>query len=112
MTKKKIISVYSECPDYPYLGPSDFDDTLGNVKSLIDKLIASHGPEASLEFDLDHHEPYDPDPSPRVRIKISREETDKEFEERVDGEMKRQDMLDKFDLIEFERLQKKFMGEK
>ncbi len=106
MSKKQIITV-----DVEDISPYDFESTLGNVKARIEDFIAKYGIDARLSWDPDRWHQYDSSPSPTYWLKISREETDAEYDKRILDEKTKASMQEEHERKEFERLQAKF-GEK
>ncbi len=106
MSKKKIIGA-----NVGEMWPSRFSGTLAHAKEQIEELIATHGPDARLDWEARHYYPYDQEPTPLYFIIVDREENDEEFNKRIAQEAKWQEDRDKRDLAEFERLKKQF-GEK
>jgi hypothetical protein len=88
------------------------DGPLLKIKEHIDQLIETYGEDAALDFDGNHHEPYDQDPSPRFRVMITREETDMEYQRRTANEALLKSNMEAHERREFERLQKKFNSTK
>ena len=93
------------------ISPYDFDTTLGNLKAHIDRLVEEYGADAQLDWDSNHWEQYDTNPSPQYVLRIQREETDAEYAERREKIKKYDKLTEEHDRAEFERLQAKF-GEK
>lgn len=90
--------------------PYEFDNTLSGLKTKIEELIALYGPDASLNWDGNHYEPYDENPSPRFEIQINREETDAECDLRLQKMENYNKIQEERERKEFERLQAKFGG--
>ena len=103
MEKKQVITV-----DVEDISPYEFDSTLGNVKARIDDLITKYGVDARLDWDPDYWPQYNDGPSPRYNVKISREETDVEFDKRIAKDAADISARDARERKEFERLQAKF----
>ena len=104
---KKIVTVAAES----FSGYS-MDGPLLKIKEHIDLLIETYGKDAALDFDGNHHEPYDPGPSPRFRVMITREETDMEYQRRTSNEAILKEKMEAHERKEFERPQKKFNSTK
>lgn len=103
---KKIIKAYQE-----RLSTYEFDGSLETIKSKIDELIATYGKDALVEFDKDHHYPYDDNPTPIYEIYVRREETDDEYNVRLQDEIKSKQAIEARERNELQRLKSKF-GEK
>lgn len=70
---------------------------LGDVLRVVMNLIEKYGPETQIEFDSGYN-------NIDERLLLSREETDKEYEERI----KKENKIVEKERREYERLKKKF----
>lgn len=104
---KKIVKRVIEL-EVTDLSPYELDGTLEQVKKRIEELIEQYGAEARLSWDADYWPQYQDSPSPRYDVKISREETDAEYEDRIRKEQEQKDAIERRERADFERLQKKF----
>lgn len=102
MKNKKRIITEHKCDRSTY----DFEGTLEDVRERIDEWIQSYGPKARLGWDPYFHYPYESQPSPRYNILVDREETDEEYNARVEKENAANEARRQKDLAEFERLKK------
>lgn len=103
MNKKRIIT---ETKDH--ISPYDFDTSLGDLYARIGQMIQKYGHDARLDWRPDFYYPYDQSPSPRYNIQVQREETDREYEIRIAGEVAAKQAREARDRAEFERLKKQF----
>lgn len=102
MTKlivSKIVDTYS---------PYELHGTALSVLGFVTSLIEKYGETVRLEYEPNHYELYDRDPSPRFVVKISQEETDEEYETRINQENLYKAQRIERDRVEFERLKKQF----
>lgn len=100
---KKLVKV-----DIDNLSPSDLDGSLNDLRNQIEGLINKHGKDAKIYYDKYHHYQYDHEPSPRFDISIQREETDDEYNKRIEYESARKKAQEARDLAEYNRLKDKF----
>jgi len=101
--KKKIVYEHLE-----NISPYEFDTSLASLQKKIQEWIDEYGPDAYLDWDRYHHEPYDTEPSPRFNLKRNREETDQEYNQRIALEKQEKEVREKREREEYERLQAKF----
>ena len=87
--------------------PDNFEGTLSDVSAYINTLILEHGMDARLDFEADHWEAYDSKPSPTYWIKVTRPETDAEWQKRIADKKEAEEKQHARDLAEFERLKLK-----
>ena len=102
MTKQiisKTVDTYS---------PYEMNGTARSMLEFVTSLIEKYGETVRLEYDPNHYEPYDRDASPRFVVKIYREETDEEYQIRINQEDLYQSQRIQRDRAEFERLKKQF----
>lgn len=108
MAKKNIIKKNIIDVQLTDVSPHELEGTLEALRNQIDQWIAEHGATARLCWDGDFWPRYSDSVSPRYEIKISREETDAEYEHRRADEVKMTEKQDARDKAEFKRLQKMF----
>lgn len=104
MTQKRIINKVLVTD----ISPHEFEMSLSNLQLHIQEWINRHGPDAKLEYDRYHYEPYENDPNPIFRITRDFVETDDELNSRIQTELLRKNEQDVSEREEYERLQKKF----
>jgi hypothetical protein len=90
----------------------ELEGKLSDVSALIQEWIKKYGADARLNWDPDYWPQYNDSPSPRYEIKIDREETDAEYEKRIEAENFSKNLHEAREREEFERLQKKFGAKK
>lgn len=105
MTKHRKRSVRDYITE---VSPYELETTLGDLQARIQQWIDDHGPDARLDWDAYFHHDYESTPSPRFNLVKDREETDREFEERIGKEKKDQEERETRERAEFERLSAKF----
>lgn len=95
MTKKTISLLADEFRAY------DWDGTLATLKDSVEKCIAKHGADASVEF-------YSYDGSCDVQIYVKREETDEEYQKRIEIEKVHAEHRERIERTQYEALKKKY----
>lgn len=100
--KKKISVTVEE------VSPSEFELSLSDVQQKINDWIKQYGPDARFDWDEFFSHPYSERCSPRYYIKVTRLETDIEYNNRMAEESRVQSERDARDLAEYNRLQAKF----
>lgn len=102
-SKRNIIN-----EEVDYLSPYEFDTTLGKVLTRIQDLVDEYGADATLDWNPNFYHPYDHDPSPRFSIYKKREETDKEYADRMAKSKADNAAREARDQAEFARLSAKY----
>ena len=100
--KRKVTVTLTDVSPYELEGP------LKRLKEQIEQWIKDHGEDAYLDWDPHHYESYDPNPSPRFNLKMDRDETEDEYDDRVEKERKHASMIEERERQELERLQQKY----
>jgi hypothetical protein len=88
--------------------PYDIDGSLEQLEKQVQELIAKHGKDARLSWDSNFYYPYESNPSPRFHIRVDREESDKEYTDRVARSKADNAAREIREKAEFERLAKKY----
>lgn len=105
-SKKLIISeTVSE------VSPYELETSLEKLRNRFDDWITQYGPNAKFNWDPDNWVQYADSPSPQFTIKVEREETDKEHEQRISVGKAQKAEKENRERQEYERLRKLF-GEK
>jgi hypothetical protein len=86
-----------------YLGGS-----LESAVEYLQELQAKYGPTVDLFYNKDYYYSYDNSPTPMYIVKITREETDEEYDKRMAEERARETAAAEQERKEFERLKVKF----
>lgn len=89
----------------------DFEGSLKYVLEKVEAMIEKYGSDARLNYDKYFSYPYDNDYTPSFEVIVSRDETDKEMNKRLEEEQNRADSIKEKELAELARLQKKYIGE-
>jgi len=110
MPKKKVDTKRIVSKTVETISPYDFDMCLNDIRKKIIELIVKYGPDARLDWDRYHHEPYDSDPSPQFNLIVSRLETDEEYANRLEVDRAYKEAQDARDLAEYRRLKEKLEG--
>lgn len=90
------------------VSPYDIDGSLEQLEKHVQYLITKHGKDARLDWDSNYYYPYESNPSPRFHIRVSREENDKEYSDRVARNKAENAAREVREKAEFERLAKKY----
>lgn len=90
----------------------DFEGTLSRIRDRLEDLINQHGPDASLNYDPHFYYDYDHEPTPRYEVYVERDETDDEVKVRLLQNAEHIRKREEAEKAEFERLSKKFGGQK
>ena len=99
--ERKIISVEKES--------ADLDTTLKGALERIQYLIKKYGEDAVLENTCDM---YDDSGSKYLKVFANEPETDEQMKDRIELEARYEQVREKRDEAEFERLKKKFSSKK
>ena len=91
-----------------HMSPYDFEGTLGQLRDRIEGSIREHGENARLDWQPTFYYPYDNEPSPRFEILVEQEETDEEYEKRMEKSRADNAVREARERAEFERLAKKY----
>lgn len=81
---------------------------LKDLKEKVDALIAKYGESAKLNYDKNYYHPYDSEATPSYEVIVSREETDEEFNKRVNEENQWKAKKEDDERKQYEALKKKF----
>ena len=103
MSKKKIIR-----DNVGSVTPLDIDGSLKHLRERVNQLIAVHGENARLDWNPRFYYDYDTEPSPRFEIYVDREETDAEYNKRIEQTKADNAAREAREKAEFERLAKKY----
>jgi hypothetical protein len=104
--KRRITTILED------VSPYDLECSLSDLGNKIQDWINKYGPDARLDWDAYFQYGHDSNPSPRFNIKIDREETEDEYDERLQKESVQQSAREAQERAEFERLRTKFEGKK
>ena len=88
----------------------EFEMTLAQLIEQAQRWITKYGPDARIDYSSQGFDRYDD--SPGFQLLKNREETDAEYEKRINDERAHQAALDERERMEFERLNKKFGSKK
>ncbi len=92
--------------------PSNFEGTLGDLSQKVEELIKQYGKDARLNYDKYFAYRYDNECTPSFEVLVNRQETDEEYQNRLQEENDYKKKIEEKERAEFERLSQKYGDKK